>query len=473
MTTFFNNPNPFATPVGHLIEKATDATSPDDNYELYFEICDLINVKEENAKDAMRAIRKKLSIYSGKNWSVVLKLLKLLETCSNNCNKRFQIQLANKDLLQDLKSMIGPKLQPPLVVQEKVLYLVQHWATVFKNDPDFKAIESFYAELRTKGVDFPVHNPETDYKTTATATGLSPKQTPKATAIHQTPNIDPHLNIIPQPQAAPPKQYSHLPTSELSAAAIKLNEEQIAKLNSELDIVDCNVQVLNEILNNIQSASSSASVASAAAPTHDIELLQELNRTCREMQKRIAQLIGNITNENVIGELLRINDDLNNAFLRYERFERSQNPNSSPSGAGAAAAMPNPSKAASSGHSPSLFKMPNLGSGSHNIEEKPLIDFNDGDGDDDVLKTDQVTVTTGDLNKLSLNSKSIENGAKGSALQRSDSKDPDNELNEFLGDENEIREMENWLKSNEGTQYYNELNKGTANKPTTEQARQD
>ena len=148
------------------------------------------------------------------------------------------------------------------------------------------------------------------------------------------------------------------------------------------------------------------------------------------MQKRIAQLIGNITNENVIGELLRINDDLNNAFLRYERFERSQNPNSSPSGAAAApaaAAATSPSKS-SSGHSPSLFKMPNLGLSSNNIEEKPLIDFNDGD--DDVLRTDQVTVTTGDLNKLSLNSKASENGAKGSALQRSDSNNPDNELNE-------------------------------------------
>ena len=50
---------------------------------------------------------------------------KLLETCSNNCNKRFQLLLANKDFLQELKSMIGPKLQPPLVVQEKVLYLIQ------------------------------------------------------------------------------------------------------------------------------------------------------------------------------------------------------------------------------------------------------------------------------------------------------------------------------------------------------------
>ncbi len=44
------------------------------------------------------------------------------------------------------------------------------------------------------------------------------------------------------------------------------------------------------------------------------------------MQKRITQLIGNISNENIIGDLLRINDDLNNSFVRYERFEKTFHP---------------------------------------------------------------------------------------------------------------------------------------------------
>ena len=44
------------------------------------------------------------------------------------------------------------------------------------------------------------------------------------------------------------------------------------------------------------------------------------------MQKRITQLIGNISNENIIGDLLRINDDLNNSFVRYERFEKTFQP---------------------------------------------------------------------------------------------------------------------------------------------------
>ena len=77
--------------------------------------------------------------------------------------------------------------------------------------------------------------------------------------------------------------------------------------------------------------------------------LKELYQTCKEMQKRITQLIGNISNENIINELLRANDDLNNAFLRYERFQKNQ---------------PQPTSNASVSSKPP-----------HKEEERPLIDF--------------------------------------------------------------------------------------------------
>jgi hypothetical protein len=67
--------NPLSTQVGQLIEKASDPTSPDDNIDLIYTIIDQINAKEENAKDAIKAIRKKLQVYGGRNWSVVVKLL--------------------------------------------------------------------------------------------------------------------------------------------------------------------------------------------------------------------------------------------------------------------------------------------------------------------------------------------------------------------------------------------------------------
>ena len=42
-----------------------------------------------------------------------------------NCGKRFHVQIAQKDFLQELIKIIGPKNDPPTVVQEKILSLIQ------------------------------------------------------------------------------------------------------------------------------------------------------------------------------------------------------------------------------------------------------------------------------------------------------------------------------------------------------------
>lgn len=48
-----------------------------------------------------------------------------METCVKNCGKRFQVHVTQKDFVQDLVKLIGPKNDPPTAVQEKVLSLIQ------------------------------------------------------------------------------------------------------------------------------------------------------------------------------------------------------------------------------------------------------------------------------------------------------------------------------------------------------------
>lgn len=42
------------------------------------------------------------------------------------------------------------------------------------------------------------------------------------------------------------------------------------------------------------------------------------------MQERLVDLISKLSNDELTAELLRINDDMNNLFLRYSRWEKNR-----------------------------------------------------------------------------------------------------------------------------------------------------
>ncbi|XP_058439195.1 TOM1-like protein 2 isoform X5 [Marmota monax] len=220
------------------------------------EICDIINETEEGPKDAIRALKKRLS--GNRNYREVMLALTVLETCVKNCGHRFHILVANRDFIDSvLVKIISPKNNPPTIVQDKVLALIQAWADAFRSSPDLTGVVHIYEELKRKGVEFPM----------ADLDALSPIHTP----------------------------------------------QRIARLRSELDVVRGNTKVMSEMLTEMVPGQEDSS---------DLELLQELNRTCRAMQHRIVELISRVSNEEVTEELLHVNDDLNNVFLRYERFQR-------------------------------------------------------------------------------------------------------------------------------------------------------
>ncbi|KAG8521847.1 TOM1-like protein 2, partial [Galemys pyrenaicus] len=259
-------------------------------------------------KDAIRALKKRLN--GNRNYREVMLALTVLETCVKNCGHRFHILVANRDFIDSvLVKIISPKNNPPTIVQDKVLALIQAWADAFRSSPDLTGVVHIYEELKRKGVEFPM----------ADLDALSPIHTPQRSV----PEVDP-ASTMPRSQSQqrtsassysspPPAPYSAPQAPALSVTGpITANSEQIARLRSELDVVRGNTKVMSEMLTEMVPGQEDSS---------DLELLQELNRTCRAMQQRIVELISRVSNEEVTEELLHVNDDLNNVFLRYERWE--------------------------------------------------------------------------------------------------------------------------------------------------------
>lgn len=75
------------------------------------------------------------------------------------------------------------------------------------------------------------------------------------------------------------------------------------------------MSVLGELLNELKPGKEQPD---------ELELLQELHATCQTMQGRLVDLINKLANDEITAELLRINDDMNNLFLRYSRWEKNR-----------------------------------------------------------------------------------------------------------------------------------------------------
>nr|XP_004650313.2 target of Myb protein 1 [Jaculus jaculus] len=297
--------NPFSSPVGQRIEKATDGSLQSEDWALNMEICDIINETEEGPKDAFRAVKKR--IVGNKNFHEVMLALTVLETCVKNCGHRFHVLVASQDFVEGvLVRTILPKNNPPTVVHDKVLSLIQSWADAFRSSPDLTGVVAVYEDLRRKGLEFPM----TDLDM------LSPIHTPQRTVFNsETPSGQDSLSSDTSQRGDLSQQASPLPPPAVlpGDTPITPTPEQIGKLRSELEMVSGNVRVMSEMLTEL--------VPTQAEP-EDLELLQELNRTCRAMQQRVLELIPRISNEQLTEELLMVNDNLNNVFLRHERFER-------------------------------------------------------------------------------------------------------------------------------------------------------
>ncbi|KAF8569062.1 hypothetical protein P879_04228 [Paragonimus westermani] len=100
---------------------------------------------------------------------------------------------------------------------------------------------------------------------------------------------------------------------DADGAVSHLTADQRVKLTQDLSVVETNVNVLNDML---------AELRPDTVTPDELILLRELSQTCRAMHGRVVQFLSQVSDEEVTPSLLQVNDNLNNAFMRYDRFER-------------------------------------------------------------------------------------------------------------------------------------------------------
>ena len=290
------------TMAGQAVDKATSTLEEDE--QLFLEVATAVNSYNDGAKDAVKVIKRKLSNH--KNFSQVLITLSLIDYCLKNCGSAFPVQLSTKDFCCDiLLKLLYPKNNPTSAVMVHGMDLVRQLAVVYKPSPTLiNSITIAVHDLKMKGFELPSSAPSALHAWLASLLSNEPiaSTAPATGGLHPPPAIA----ALPVQPAVEPRPASGGP----------LTNAQRVKLGKDLDIVQGNIRVFSEMLTELSPSSIDSS---------DLQLMQELNRTCRAMQQRIVELIGSVNDEEITVQLLRVNDDLNNIFLRHERFEKYRN----------------------------------------------------------------------------------------------------------------------------------------------------
>ncbi|KAJ0978465.1 hypothetical protein J5N97_013939 [Dioscorea zingiberensis] len=254
------------------VEKATSDLLIGPDWTMNIDICDTINSDHWQAKDVVKAVKKRLQ---HKNPKVQFLALTLLETMIKNCGDSVHHQVVERDVMQEMIKIVRKKTD--MQVREKILVLLDSWQEAF-GGPGGKYPQYYWAYTELK------RDLGWYFQSSADSTLIF---TPPAT----------HPTAIPRHLQA---NYG-MPNN----SSMRLDEamaSEIANLSlSGLDGIRSVMELLSEMFRAVNPNDREA--------VKD-EVITDLVSQCRSNQKRVLQLVNTTGDEELLGQALTLNDRL-------------------------------------------------------------------------------------------------------------------------------------------------------------------
>ncbi|KAM7263831.1 hypothetical protein ACFE04_001514 [Oxalis oulophora] len=267
-----------STSASVAVEKATSDLLIGPDWTMNIDICDSVNSHHWQAKDVMKAVKKRLQ---HKNPKVQLLALTLLETMVKNCGDYVHIQIAEKGILGDMVKLVKKKAD--MRVRDKILLLLDSWQEAFGGSAG-KHSQYYWAydDLRRSGIQFPQRSLD-------------------AAAIYTPPVSHPTLTHMQVGYGMP------------SNSSRRLDETMATEIETiSLSSLDAMRNVMDLLSDMLQAMNPNDSAA-----VKDDVIIDLVNR-CRANQKKLMQMLTTTGDEELLARGLELNDSLQSLLARFD-----------------------------------------------------------------------------------------------------------------------------------------------------------
>lgn len=288
------------------LNKATNPSNRQEDWEYIIGFCDQINKELEGPQIAVRLLAHK--IQSPQEWEAV-QALTVLEACMKNCGRRLHNEVGKFRFLNELIKVVSPKYLGDRVsekVKTKVIELLFSWTLAL---PEEAKIKDAYHMLKRQGIvqsDPPIPMDRT----------LIPSPPPRP----KNPVFDDEEKSKLLARLLKSKNPDDLQeANRLIKSMVKEDEARIQKVTKRLhtlEEVNNNVKLLHEMLLHYSQEYSSDA---------DKELMKELFDRCENKRRTLFKLASETEdNDNSLGDILQASDNLSRVINSYKTIIEGQ-----------------------------------------------------------------------------------------------------------------------------------------------------